>query len=58
MKTAKVRKYPYSSVFANIFTEYVELNQAVGKKFDVDSPATTCSASWCICVNRMSNIFV
>ena len=48
MKTAKAKKYPYSSVFSNIFTEYVELNQAVGKKFDVDASAVWRFDKWCV----------
>jgi len=48
MKPAKARKYPYGSVFADIFTEYVELNQAVGKKFDVDASAVWRFDKWCV----------
>ena len=48
MKTPKPKKYPYSSVFADIFTEYIELNQAVGKKFDVDASAVWRFDKWCV----------
>lgn len=48
MKAAEPKKYPYSSVFADIFTEYVELNQAVGKKFDADASAVWRFDKWCV----------
>jgi integrase len=48
MKTPELKKYPYSSVFADIFTEYVELNQAVGKNFDVDASAVWRFDKWCV----------
>ena len=48
MRTSETRKYPYSSVFADIFTEYVELNQAVGKKYDVDASAVWRFDKWCV----------
>lgn len=47
MRIAERRKYPYNSVFADIFTEYVELNQAVGKKFDADASAVWRFDKWC-----------
>lgn len=48
MKPAETKKYPYSSVFADIFTEYIELNQAVGKKFDSDASAVWRFDKWCV----------
>jgi integrase len=48
MKTAKIRKYPYSSVFADVFTEYVEINRAVGKKFDAEASLVWRFDRWCV----------
>ena len=48
MKKSEPRKYPYSSVFSDIFSEYIELNQAVGKNYDGDASAVWRFDKWCV----------
>ncbi len=48
MKIAEPRQYPCNSVFADIFNEYVELNRAVGKKFDAEASAVWRFDRWCV----------
>lgn len=48
MKPVEVKQYPYKSVFADIFSEYVEINRAVGKDFDADASAVWRFDKWCV----------
>ena len=48
MKTFEPKQYPYSSVYADIFKEYVEINRAIGKKFEVDASAVWRFDKWCV----------
>ena len=48
MRIAKPKEYPYHSVFANIFKEYIEINRAVGKNFEADASAVWRFDKWCV----------
>ena len=48
MKNTESKQYPYGSVFADMFREYVDMNRAVGKNFDVAASAVWRFDKWCV----------